>query len=47
LASFGLGNFFFNFLILAQMKRIHCKEKQEQQTPGTGGVPLCTWNLNQ
>jgi len=33
-------------LFLAQMKRIHCEEKQEQQTPKAGGMPPCARNLN-
>jgi hypothetical protein len=44
LASFGSRDFLKFFL--AQMKKIHCEEKEEQQTPKMRGTPLHIWNLN-
>jgi hypothetical protein len=33
-------------VVLAQMKKNHCKDKQEHQTPRIGGMPPHTQNIN-
>jgi hypothetical protein len=56
MGSFYQNLFFFTkifnkkigiLVLLAQMKKIHYKDKQEQQTPIIGGTPPHIQNLNQ
>jgi hypothetical protein len=45
-ANVGQILHFFLFFFFAQIKRIHCKEKQEQQTLKARGASPLARNLN-